>query len=70
MNWKQRISIMCAALAMVTPKLLDEIADLLDDDPSTVFSWRFILSLLSGPLIAFLIGEQVGLNNRRAAAND
>lgn len=66
MNWKQRITVMCAALAMVTPKLLDEIADLLDDDPATVFSWRFILSLLSGPLIAFLIGEQLGANRSSA----
>lgn len=47
---------------MVTPKLLDEIADLLDDDPNTIFSWRFILSLMSGPMIAFLIGESVGRN--------
>lgn len=59
MNWTQRITIMATALAMVLPKVLDEVADLLDDDPATVFSWRFMLSLLSGPLVAFLIGETV-----------
>lgn len=59
MNWTQRLTIMATALAMVLPKVLDEVADLLDDDPATVFSWRFMLSLLSGPLVAFLIGEQI-----------
>lgn len=56
MSWKRRITIAMTVLAMVTPKMLDEIADALDGDPATVFSWRFMLSLLSGPIVALLIG--------------
>jgi hypothetical protein len=64
MNWKARISIALAALAMVFPKVLDELADLLDDDPATIFSWRFMLSLLSGPVVAFCMGEAISNQNK------
>ena len=57
---KRRLAAAAVVLAMVLPKILDEVSDVLDDDPATVFSWRFLLSLLSGPLAAFLIGTAPG----------
>lgn len=42
--------------AMLIPKILDEVEDLFDEDPETLFSWKFMMALLAPSAVAFIIG--------------
>ena len=60
MNWKGKTTMAMTFLLMVTPKIIDDVEDFFDEDPATVFSWRFMLALLAAPtlvLIASLISK-------------
>ena len=54
---KRRLAAAATVLTMLTPKIYDEIEDLFDEDPATLFSWEFMLALLAAPVAFFILGS-------------
>jgi hypothetical protein len=48
MNLRAKTTVATTYLVMIGPKMVDELEDLFDEDPATLFSWQFMLALLLG----------------------
>lgn len=53
---KRRLTAAGVMVAMLCPKIMDEVEDLFDEDPETLFSWKFMMALLAPAVVAFILG--------------